>query len=98
MSFARFGAGSDLYVFASVSGGVECCGCLLPVGVYEQDEVYESRFIGRVEHKRGDPRFESRQFFDLESLLQHYRDHQAVGHAVPKSLFDTEQYEPDDFK
>lgn len=30
MSYARLGAdGSDVYVFASVGGYVECCGCLL---------------------------------------------------------------------
>jgi hypothetical protein len=29
MSYARFGGGSDVYVFASVYGHVECCGCIL---------------------------------------------------------------------
>ncbi len=29
MAFARFGAHSDVYVYASVSGGYTCCGCSL---------------------------------------------------------------------
>jgi len=29
MSYARFGNGSDVYVYASVGGYVECCGCIL---------------------------------------------------------------------
>lgn len=27
MSYARFSEESDVYVYASVAGGVECCGC-----------------------------------------------------------------------
>lgn len=30
MSFARFGAESDVYLYASVHGGVTCCACGLP--------------------------------------------------------------------
>ena len=29
MSYARFGAQSDVYVYAHYLGHVECCGCLL---------------------------------------------------------------------
>ena len=29
MSYARFGAGSDVYVFFNANGYLECCGCLL---------------------------------------------------------------------
>lgn len=29
MSFARFSETSDVYVFSTVTGGVECCGCAL---------------------------------------------------------------------
>lgn len=29
MSYARFGPESDVYVYASVAGHVECCGCLI---------------------------------------------------------------------
>ena len=29
MAFARFGHDSDVYVYASTDGGVECCGCHL---------------------------------------------------------------------
>ena len=29
MSYARMGKDSDVYVFMSVSGHLECCGCLL---------------------------------------------------------------------
>lgn len=29
MSYARFGAGSDVYVFLSVGGYLECCSCAM---------------------------------------------------------------------
>ncbi|SIN72537.1 hypothetical protein [Agromyces cerinus] len=29
MSYARFGSGSDVYVYAHVYGFIECCGCAL---------------------------------------------------------------------
>lgn len=29
MSYARFGPGSDVYVYRSIRGGFECCGCSL---------------------------------------------------------------------
>lgn len=27
MSYVRFSANSDVYIYASIMGGVECCGC-----------------------------------------------------------------------
>jgi hypothetical protein len=33
MSYCRFGEdGSDVYIFASVRGGIECCGCWVNSG------------------------------------------------------------------
>lgn len=32
MSYARWGADSDVYVFVSVYGGIECCGCKMGDG------------------------------------------------------------------
>lgn len=82
MSFARWGEG-DLYVYADVSGGVTCCGCWLHTSTEDHDGIYFG---------------ESQHFYDLDSLLQHYRDHQVAGHSVPRSLFDPEQYRPEDFR
>ncbi len=44
MSYARFGPGSDVYVYEDVAGGFTCCGCLLTtsrVNVETRQEMVE---------------------------------------------------------
>lgn len=96
MSFARWGVdGSDVYVFSDVAGGVSCCGCALDTGVNENDFT---DFFGMV-HKKGEPKMfgDTAHFYDLESLLDHYRAHQQVGNSVPGYLFDPSLYRDEDF-
>jgi hypothetical protein len=44
MSYARFSASSDVYVFMSVGGWLECCGCLL------EDEWVFTDTASMIEH------------------------------------------------
>jgi hypothetical protein len=96
MSYARWGDGSSVYVFADASGGVACCGCSLDESVYESDGV---DFLG-IEHKKGERMAfgATVHFFDVDSLIEHFQKHRDAGDFVPKYLFDPETYDKEDFE
>jgi hypothetical protein len=57
MSYARFGAGpdgesSDIYLFAHVSGFVQCCGCVLRPWIPDEESENLHNATEVVEHLR----------------------------------------------
>lgn len=78
MSYARFGwGGCDVYVFANLYGGLECCGCRL------RDGHHFNTRGGTV----GDESELTRE--DYTVMLGHLADHTEAGHFVP--LYCTER-------
>lgn len=41
MSLIRFGAGSQLYIYADVNGGYTCCGCALDIKIVNVPTIEE---------------------------------------------------------
>ena len=78
MSYARFGAGgSDVYVFFSVHGGLECCGCILQ----ERETVDDpDAFFGFYLKPVGEI-IES-TFTTTKDMLDHLQRHRDAGHTV----------------
>lgn len=72
MSFARFGAaGSQVYVYADVYGGITCCSCLLiPLNEGETDA-----------EDAGNARL-----FSWQETTMHFEEHRKNGHRVPASM------------
>jgi hypothetical protein len=56
VSYARFGwEGSDVYVFLSVSGGLECCGCSIKeIGPSPLFDTTEEMLAHLEEHRSND--------------------------------------------
>lgn len=74
MAYARFSKGpgetraSDVYVFMSTGGWLECCGCKI---AYEDGTPH------------GTPGSGSRKAFSTAGMVAHLREHAARGHYVP---------------
>lgn len=82
MSYARWGAGSAVYVFAVDGGMVECCGCLLsPAGEDTEDTGWGL----------------SRFFASVDALTDHMLEHRAAGHEIPDELLEPDTYDAEDF-
>jgi len=93
MSYARFGEYSDVYVFAHVGGGFECCGCRIskPVKSVFTCGYKDHPLFGDVEpceHCNGDgcehcmmpgnTRLNTRS-----EMISHLKEHKKAGHKVP---------------
>lgn len=53
MSYCRFGwDGSDVYVYGSVHGGIECCGCHLDEGGSQNFETPEKMIEHLIVHRK----------------------------------------------
>lgn len=74
MSYARWGwDGSNVYVFDSARGGLECCACLLnePEAPWrEGDPVFPDSFIT----------------VKVDEMAGHLQRHRDAGHTVPDSV------------
>ena len=76
MSYARFGwDGSDVYVFVSVGGWIECCACWL---IEEEDEYLR---------ENGQP-FGFFHAYSTQEMVDHLNKHKEAGHCVPEYVFD----------
>ena len=83
MSYARFGwDGSDVYVFFTPAGFLECCGCLLQEREWVEDE---KSFFGGYLKAVGV--IVSDRFYSTQAMLEHLRRHQAEGYNVPPDIF-----------
>lgn len=97
MSYARFGSnGSDVYVFFSGGGFIDCCGCIL------QDSEWVDAPAGILGgyFKFLSPFIETR-FWATADAVKHFEVHQAAGHTVPEHvvrmlLEDDEEHFPDE--
>jgi len=92
MSYARFGKGSDVYVFTS-SHAMECCGCLLQRAVWVDDPGY--KFFGGYLKPVG--RKVRTTFKSNEAMINHLLRHRRAGHLVPEHAFDRLR-DPEDAK
>ena len=81
MSYCRFGE-ADVYVFASVGGGVECCGCPLQQREYVEDDGaffgFYLKSVGPVLRTTG---------LNTDEIMEHLEQHRAAGHHVPDRVF-----------
>lgn len=95
MSFARWGDGSDVYVYADVSGGVVCCGCNMAISIVQ---VAYTDYFG-IKHEVGESEwFGPTLFFhSVESLVEHLQEHRDAGQLVPNDLFRPDTYTEEDF-
>lgn len=50
MSYARLGPDSGVYVFAAVTGGIECCGCALADDGWPTFDTYSATLAHLEEH------------------------------------------------
>ena len=77
MSYCRFGEG-DVYIFLSVIGKLECCGCFLQKT--EWIETYNSIIGGYLKPV---PPIIQTNFQTTQELLDHLDLHLKAGHHVP---------------
>jgi len=69
MSYCRFGwEGSDVYIYASVGGWIECCACSL-------QPTRKSEFLGFIN--------ESFKAYDTQQMIDHIKQHREKGERVP---------------
>lgn len=78
MSYSRF-SGADVYTFFSVSGKLECCGCILQEREWVDDPTWPI-FKGHLQAV--DPIIET-EFDSTAAMVAHLREHIAAGHHVP---------------
>ncbi|OLC10195.1 MAG: hypothetical protein AUH39_02680 [Chloroflexi bacterium 13_1_40CM_67_9] len=73
MSYARFGPDSDVYVYASTAGGVECCRCRFIAETQEPPRnnavmVDEDEMIAHLKkHRRAGHRVPNEAFEELRA-------------------------------
>jgi hypothetical protein len=85
VSYARFGSdGSDVYVFADVAGGIECCGCVLQEREWV-DDPDRPLFKGYLKAVGAIVPY---HFDTAAEMLAHLASHVAAGHTVPASCTD----------
>lgn len=82
MSYARFLEG-DVYVFMSVSGRLECCGCILQDREWVPDE---DAFFGGYLKAVGE--IVQTKFDSTWGMIEHVRRHREAGHSVPGGIED----------
>jgi hypothetical protein len=83
MSYARFGNGSDVYVFTS-SRALECCGCILQHREWVDDPSHAFlkgyfKAVGTIIQT---------EFDSNEGMIAHLEQHVAAGHDVPDYTFE----------
>jgi len=98
MSYARFGDGSDIYVYSHVGGGFECCACTLanltPTvftegcddhPLFKHIEPCENCHGVGCDHcmMHGNTRVNTRS-----ELITHIEDHIKAGHKVPEYVIE----------
>lgn len=67
MALCRFGSDSDVYVYYSTEGGIECCGCRLG-SAKMVNVVTEAEMIAHLEeHRRAGHRVPSEALEDLRA-------------------------------
>lgn len=72
MSYCRFGwEGSDVYIYMSVAGWIECSACLL-------QPTKKNTILGHTIQIN-----ESFQAYDTQEMIYHIKQHREVGHHVP---------------
>jgi len=107
MSYCRFGEDSDVYIYAHVGGGFECCACglaervksIFTTGLLQGDP--RSKFFGEIEpcDQCGGEGCEhcmipgSTRFDTRTELIKHVQDHINVGHKVPPDVIEILQEE-----
>lgn len=80
MSYARWGAGSDVYVFAHYLGWVECCGCSLSYS--DVHEEFDSIHL----HSREEV---------VEHMAEHQQaGHNIPTHLLDPYTYDLSDFEP----
>ena len=72
MSYARFAEESDVYVYASARGGIECQRC---------------RFIHQTETTADSPR-NNAVMVDEDEMIAHLEKHRRAGQQVPESALE----------
>jgi len=75
MAYSRF-YDSDIYIYPSVGGWIECAGCFL--------NISEGVKTSPDEHTI----FQSTKIYDDETLLMHIVQHRISGHNIPDDLED----------
>lgn len=82
MSYARFGDGSDVYVFVTFEA-IECCFCRLQLRIWvdEPDD-----FLGGYFKDTGEK--VQTEFTSNLGMIQHLEKHVAEGHVVPEEAFE----------
>ena len=75
MAYSRF-YDSDIYIYPSVEGHIECAGCFLNISKGVNTSPDE------------DTIFHSTKIYDDETLLMHIVQHRISGHNIPDNLED----------
>ena len=75
MSYCRMGEDSDVYVFASGGGRLECCGCRLPGSGWWGTTSRKAMMQHLHEHKRAGHKVPNRAFMRL------WRESEELGEA-----------------
>ena len=98
MSYCRWSDDSDVYLYAHVSGGWECCGCSM-------GELVEGRYpkeLCKMLDIPDEPFMNSPSIHmtTLQEVLDHLQAHRDAGHQVLERAFDRvrdeiEEYGPD---
>lgn len=83
MSYARVSGDSDVYVFMSVFGHLECCGCLLQKYEYTSDVDA----IGWPVTEPVEP-FIQTEFYATQDMIDHLQSHREAGHTIPDGIED----------
>jgi len=73
MSYARFAPDSDVYVYESSRGGIECQRC---------------RFMQPTDAIASGPR-NNAVMVDEDEMIAHLAKHRKAGHRVPESAFES---------
>lgn len=81
MSYARFGPGSDVYVFMHAGGFLDCCGCILQ----EREWVDDSDAVFGGYLKSVGEKVVS-EFDTTQGMIDHLKLHIDAGHDVPDSV------------
>lgn len=84
MSYARFGMGSDVYVFLNGDGKLECCGCLLQA-VEWVDTDTDIDLLGGYLVPVGE--IIENSFDSTFDMIRHLHLHVLAGHTVPDGLY-----------
>lgn len=89
MSYCRFGADSDVYFYADVSGGFTCCRCSL----FTEGGDFLRKPISPCERCRGEGckhcmMHGSQNFETIGEAIEHLKEHVTAGHLVPGYVFE----------